>query len=89
MGHNLDSLMSSSVGQPMAQIFLNSFGQNGTLVMWSFIILVQYMMGSSTVYFLSCSPIVSLGHLLIMLLMIFVDARCLAPVLRLVCLTPY
>jgi hypothetical protein len=29
----------------MAQIFLNSFGQNGTLVMWSFIILAQYTMG--------------------------------------------
>jgi hypothetical protein len=39
----------------MAQIFLNSFGQKGTLIMWSFIILVQYMMGSSTVYFLSSS----------------------------------
>lgn len=35
----------------MAQIFLNSLGQKGTLVMWSFIILVQYMMGSSMVYF--------------------------------------
>ncbi|KAI0275985.1 amino acid/polyamine transporter I [Russula aff. rugulosa BPL654] len=40
-------LMNSSLGQPMAQIFLNSLGQKGTLVMWSFIILVQYMMGSS------------------------------------------
>jgi amino acid transporter len=47
MGHDLDGLMSSSLGQPMAQIFLNSFGQNGTLIMWSFIILTQYMMGSS------------------------------------------
>jgi hypothetical protein len=91
MGHDLDGLMSSSLGQPMAQIFLNSFGQNGTLIMWSFIILTQYMMGSSMVCFLLCSPIASpsLGQLLIMLLIIFVDARCIAPVLRLVCLSPY
>lgn len=47
MGQDLEVLMNSSLGQPMAQIFLNSLGQKGTLVMWSFIILVQYMMGSS------------------------------------------
>jgi amino acid transporter len=51
MGQDLESLMNSSLGQPMAQIFLNSLGQKGTLVMWSFIILAQYMMGSSMVYF--------------------------------------
>ena len=51
MGKDLEGLMNSSLGQPMAQIFLNSFGQKGTLAMWSFIILVQYMMGSSIVYF--------------------------------------
>lgn len=51
MGQDLESLMNSNLGQPMAQIFLNSLGQKGTLVMWSFIILVQYMMGSSMVYF--------------------------------------
>jgi hypothetical protein len=51
MGQDLEGLMNSSLGQPMAQIFLNSLGQKGTLVMWSFIILVQYMMGSSMVYF--------------------------------------
>ena len=49
MGQDLESVMNSSLGQPMAQIFLNSLGQKGTLVMWSFIILVQYMMGSSMV----------------------------------------
>ena len=58
MGQDLDGLMAGSLGQPMAQIFLNSFGQNGTLVMWSFIILAQYMMGSSTVCFRSRPPIV-------------------------------
>ena len=53
MGQDLDRLMESNLGQPMAQIFLNSFGNNGTLAMWSFIILAQYMMGSSTVCFRS------------------------------------
>ncbi|KAG6370728.1 hypothetical protein JVT61DRAFT_11115 [Boletus reticuloceps] len=33
----------------MAQIFLNSFGQTGTLVIWSFVVIGQYMMGSSMV----------------------------------------
>ncbi|KAI0255444.1 amino acid permease-domain-containing protein [Lactifluus subvellereus] len=47
MGQDLQGLMNSSLGQPMAQILLNSFGKTGTLVMWSFIILAQYMMGSS------------------------------------------
>ncbi len=51
MGQDLDGLMNSSFGQPMAQIFFNSFGQEGTLAMWSFIIIVQYMMGSSMVRF--------------------------------------
>ena len=50
MGQDLEGVMNSSLGQPMAQIFLNSLGQKATLVMWSFIILVQYMMGSSMVY---------------------------------------
>jgi len=47
MGQDLEGIMNSSFGQPMAQIFFNSFGQKGTLVMWSFIIIAQYMMGSS------------------------------------------
>jgi len=60
--------MNSNLGQPMAQIFLNSLGQKGTLVMWSFIILVQYMMGSSMVYSLLFLPNVNLGQLQTMLL---------------------
>ncbi|KAI9571846.1 amino acid/polyamine transporter I [Boletus coccyginus] len=47
MGTDLTSLIDSP--QPMAQIFLNSFGQTGTLVIWSFVVLGQYMMGSSMV----------------------------------------
>lgn len=51
MGQDLDGIMNSSFGQPMAQIFFNSFGKEGTLAMWSFIIIAQYMMGSSMVRF--------------------------------------
>jgi len=45
MGSNLEQLVNSS--QPMAQIFLNSFGLKATLGIWSVVIIVQYMMGSS------------------------------------------
>jgi hypothetical protein len=41
MGTDINSLLDSPVGQPMAQIFFNSFGQNGTLALWSFVVLVQ------------------------------------------------
>ncbi|KAI8972562.1 APC amino acid permease [Trametes punicea] len=47
MGTDLDGLMNSPIGQPMAEIFFNSFGQKGTLALWSIVVLVQYMMGSS------------------------------------------
>jgi len=49
MGTDLEGIMGSSVGQPMAQIFFNSFGQKGTLGIWAIVVLVQYMMGSSMV----------------------------------------
>ncbi|CDO70392.1 hypothetical protein BN946_scf184999.g32 [Trametes cinnabarina] len=42
MGTDLDSLMDSPVGQPMAQIFFNSFGQKGTLALWSIVVLVHF-----------------------------------------------
>jgi len=45
MGSNLDLLVNSN--QPMAEIFLNSFGLKPTLAIWSFVIIAQYMMGSS------------------------------------------
>lgn len=47
MGTDLDAIMSNP--QPMAQIFFNSFGQQGALAIWAIIVLVQYMMGSSMV----------------------------------------
>ncbi|CAK5271009.1 unnamed protein product [Mycena citricolor] len=45
MGTDLESLASSA--QPMATIFLNSFGKKATLALWAIVIIVQYMMGSS------------------------------------------
>jgi len=45
MGSDLEPLVNSS--QPMAQIFLNSFGLKPTLAIWAIVIIVQYMMGSS------------------------------------------
>jgi amino acid transporter len=47
MGTDLESINHSPIGQPMAQIFFNSFGQNGTLAVWAIVVIVQYMMGSS------------------------------------------
>lgn len=47
MGRDLSSLVNSD--QPMAAIFFNSFGHKPTLVIWSFVVIVQYMMGSSMV----------------------------------------
>ncbi|KZS87161.1 APC amino acid permease [Sistotremastrum niveocremeum HHB9708] len=47
MGTDLNSIIGNDIGQPMATIFFNSFGQNGTLALWAIVVLVQYMMGSS------------------------------------------
>ncbi|KAG1855183.1 amino acid permease-domain-containing protein [Suillus subalutaceus] len=47
MGSDLEGILSSPIGQPMAQIFYNSFGQKGALALWSLVIVAQYMMGSS------------------------------------------
>ncbi|KAG6837053.1 hypothetical protein H0H93_015624 [Arthromyces matolae] len=45
MGTDLEGLSSSP--QPMAKIFFQSFGQKGALIIWSLVVIVQYMMGSS------------------------------------------
>lgn len=39
MGTDLQGLADSP--QPMAQIFLQGFGRNGTLAIWAFVVLVQ------------------------------------------------
>ena len=41
MGSDLPSVLDGTVNQPMAHVFLSSFGQSWTLVLWSFVILVQ------------------------------------------------
>ncbi|KNZ71878.1 hypothetical protein J132_05703 [Termitomyces sp. J132] len=45
MGTDLQALYDSD--QPMAQIFFQSFGRRATLLIWAFIVVVQFMMGSS------------------------------------------
>jgi len=47
MGTDTVSILSSPVGQPLATILLNSFGKRGTLAIWSFVILAQFMAGCS------------------------------------------
>lgn len=47
MGTDLNAILTSPIGQPMAQILYNSLGKSGALALWCFVILVQYMMGSS------------------------------------------
>jgi hypothetical protein len=79
MGQDLEGIMNSSFGQPMAQIFFNSFGQKGTLAMWSFIIIAQYMMGSSMVRF----SVPSWKRVAVGLTIISV-ACCVTPIFRLV-----
>ncbi|KAI0264622.1 APC amino acid permease [Gloeopeniophorella convolvens] len=49
MGTDTASIMSSQYGQPMAQILFNSFGKNGVLAVWAVIVVVQFMMGMSSV----------------------------------------
>ena len=40
--NDLDAIMSSPTGLPVAQIFLNAGGRAGGTVMWFFVILVQF-----------------------------------------------
>ncbi|KAI0708122.1 APC amino acid permease [Cerioporus squamosus] len=47
MGTDMESIMSNPIGQPMATILFNSLGRNGTLAVWSIVVVVQYLMGSS------------------------------------------
>ncbi|KAF8526136.1 amino acid/polyamine transporter I [Gautieria morchelliformis] len=46
-GTDMSSVLNSPIGQPMATIIFGSLGPNGTLALWSVIVTVQYMMGSS------------------------------------------
>ncbi|KAI6047537.1 amino acid/polyamine transporter I [Pisolithus marmoratus] len=41
MGTDIGYLLSSPIGQPMAQIFFNSFGQKGTLALWTLVVIAH------------------------------------------------
>ncbi|RDB16736.1 putative amino-acid permease PB24D3.02c [Hypsizygus marmoreus] len=47
MGTDLEGILDSPIGQPMATILFNSFGQRGTLAFWAWIIIIQFTMGMS------------------------------------------
>ncbi|KDR73321.1 hypothetical protein GALMADRAFT_251941 [Galerina marginata CBS 339.88] len=47
MGKDTENILSSPIGQPMATILFNSFGQKGTLGVWAVVVIVQFTMGSS------------------------------------------
>ena len=49
MGTDLDAIVNNPIGQPMATIFFGAFGEKGTLGVWSVVVIVQWMMGSSMV----------------------------------------
>ncbi|KZT28479.1 amino acid transporter [Neolentinus lepideus HHB14362 ss-1] len=43
MGQDVDSIVSSPIGQPLAAIFYNSFGRRSTLAFWAIILIFQFM----------------------------------------------
>lgn len=47
MGTDLSPIINSDYGQPMATIILNSVGKKGFMVVWTFMIIVNFMMGAS------------------------------------------
>jgi len=48
MGQDIEGILDSPIGQPMAAILLNSLGQKGMLAIWSIVVVVQYMVGMSS-----------------------------------------
>jgi amino acid permease (GABA permease) len=47
MGTDVGSILSSPIGQPMAQILYNSLGQKKALALWCLVISVEYMVASN------------------------------------------
>ncbi|KAL7284284.1 hypothetical protein ACG7TL_001567 [Trametes sanguinea] len=47
MGTDMESILANPIGQPMATILFNSFGRNGTLAVWSIVVFMQFLMGTS------------------------------------------
>jgi hypothetical protein len=50
MGSDIQALLDNNIGQPMAQIFYQSFGQKGTLAIWSIVVIVQSVITISTLH---------------------------------------
>lgn len=50
MGSDIQALLDSSIGQPMAQMFYQSFGQKGTLAVWSVVVIVQWVIATPTLH---------------------------------------
>ncbi|KAI0777534.1 APC amino acid permease [Trametes elegans] len=48
MGTDLESILGNPIGQPMATILFNNLGRNGTLAVWSIVVCIQFLMGTST-----------------------------------------
>jgi amino acid transporter len=44
---DFDAIMQTPTGMPIAQVFLNAGGRTGGLIMWFFVILVQFFTGCS------------------------------------------
>ncbi|CAA7269392.1 unnamed protein product [Cyclocybe aegerita] len=44
---SMKSVLISPIGQPMAAILFNAMGKKGTLVIWAFIIVIQFTLGTS------------------------------------------
>ncbi|TFK55154.1 amino acid transporter [Heliocybe sulcata] len=49
MGTDVESILTSPIGQPLAAIFYNSFGQKGTLAIWAIVIIFQFITAVSCV----------------------------------------
>ncbi|GBE87720.1 APC amino acid permease [Sparassis latifolia] len=47
MGTDIETILASPIGQPMAAILYDSFGQRGTLAVWSLVVTVQFFTGTS------------------------------------------
>lgn len=50
MGGDIRALLDSDVGQPMARIFYQSFGQKGTLAIWGVIVIAQLVIIGTTIH---------------------------------------
>lgn len=49
MGTDVAAIMDSEIGQPLAYVYLNAFGKQGTIAIWSFICISQVSMTASLI----------------------------------------